>query len=66
MDIAANTGRMVKVEILRQDTQGGNGYWQKFEVPYRHGMNVISVLMEIQKNPVMSNGEKKQHQLHGI
>lgn len=50
MDIAANTGRMVKVEILRQDTQGGNGYWQKFEVPYRHGMNVISVLMEIQKS----------------
>ncbi len=23
MEIAANTGRMVKVEILRQDTQGG-------------------------------------------
>lgn len=49
MQIAANTGRMVKVEILRQDTQGGNSYWQKFQVPYRHGMNVISILMEIQK-----------------
>ena len=28
MQIAPNTGRMVKVEILRQDTQGGNSYWQ--------------------------------------
>lgn len=59
--IAANTGRMVKVEILRQDTTSGNGYWQKFEVPYRHGMNVISILMEIQKILLLKM-VKKQHQ----
>lgn len=57
METTANTGRMVSVEIYRQDTQGGNGYWQKFKVPYRHGMNVISVLMEIQKNPVTEDGQ---------
>ena len=55
METTGNTGRTIKVEILRQDTQGGNGYWQKFEVPYRHGMNVISVLMEIQKNPITAD-----------
>jgi len=61
MEITANSGRTVKVEILRQDTQGGNGYWQKFEVPYRHGMNVISVLMEIQKKILLQLLVKQQH-----
>ena len=52
MPTTANTGRMVKIEILRQDTEGGATRTEKFSIPYRHGMNVISALMEIQKNPV--------------
>ena len=35
-----------------------------FEVPYRKNMNVISALMEIQKNPVNAKGEKL-HRLLG-
>ena len=54
----ANTGRMVDVEILRQDTENGSTRWEKFRVPYRHGMNVISILMEIQRNPVTADGKK--------
>lgn len=33
-------------------------YWEEFELPLRDGENVISALMEIQKNPVNSKGEK--------
>ncbi|MBC8139121.1 MAG: succinate dehydrogenase iron-sulfur subunit, partial [Fibrella sp.] len=33
-------------------------YEEVFEVPYRPRMNVISVLMEIQRNPVNQKGEK--------
>ena len=58
MPTTANTGRMVKIEILRQDTEGGASRTEKFSIPYRHGMNVISALMEIQKNPVTEDGKK--------
>ncbi len=36
----------------------GKQYWEEFELPLRAGENVISGLMEIQKNPVNRNGEK--------
>lgn len=36
----------------------GNQYWDTFELPLREGENVISALMEIQKNPVNTEGEK--------
>lgn len=36
----------------------GNQYWEEFEVPVRHGENVISALMEIRKNPVNRRGKK--------
>jgi succinate dehydrogenase / fumarate reductase iron-sulfur subunit len=53
-----NTGRTVKLEIVRQDTENGSSRVEKFEVPYRPGMNVISALMHIQKNPVTADGQK--------
>lgn len=53
-----NTGRTVKLEIVRQDTENGSTRVEKFEVPYRPGMNVISALMHIQKNPVTADGQK--------
>jgi succinate dehydrogenase / fumarate reductase, iron-sulfur subunit len=31
-------------------------YWEEFELPLKHSMNVISALMEIQKNPVNKAG----------
>lgn len=44
--------------ITRQDSPDSNPYDETFHVPYRPNMNVISALMEIQKNPVNANGEK--------
>ncbi len=36
----------------------GNQYWEEFELPLRHRENVISGLMEIQKNPINRRGER--------
>lgn len=36
----------------------GNQYWEEFELELRPFMNVISSLMEIQKNPINREGEK--------
>lgn len=44
--------------IARQDKPGGGRYWQSFAVDYVPGMNVISVLQAIAKEPVPLGGEK--------
>lgn len=36
----------------------GKQYWEEFELPFRLGTNVISGLMEIQKNPITKDGRK--------
>lgn len=36
----------------------GKQYWEEFELPYERSTNVISALMEIQRNPVNKQGEK--------
>ncbi len=36
----------------------GNQYWEEFELSRHEGANVISALMEIQKNPINKKGEK--------
>jgi succinate dehydrogenase / fumarate reductase, iron-sulfur subunit len=36
----------------------GAQYWEEFELEYSSGDNVISALMDIQKNPVNAKGEK--------
>lgn len=48
----------IRLKIKRQDTPQTSPYWEEFSVPYTPGHNVISLLMEIQKNPVNSRGEK--------
>lgn len=48
----------VEVHVKRQDGAGKEPYWQKFLVPYQHGMNVITILQEIQRNPVDADGRK--------
>ncbi len=50
--------RQVKLRVLRQDGPGQKSYTQEFAAPWQPRMNVISVLMEIQKNPVTVAGEK--------
>jgi succinate dehydrogenase / fumarate reductase iron-sulfur subunit len=49
--------RTVHLKIKRQDGPGEKGYWQGFRLPWRPHMNVISALMEVQKNPVTESGE---------
>lgn len=43
------------LKILRGTT--GEQYWEEFVLPFKPGLNVISALMEIQKNPVNAKGE---------
>lgn len=47
-----------RVRIKRQDGPESAAYWQEFEIPYQTNMNVISVLQEIQKNPVTADGTR--------
>ncbi len=38
--------------------QPGKQYWEEFELPYKKHANIISSLMEIQRNPVNRKGER--------
>src|SRR5690348_1693570 len=53
--------RMVELRILRQDLPTGhaqaNQRWEEFAVPFRPGMNIISCLQAIQRNPVNAAGQ---------
>lgn len=50
--------KTVRLIIKRQDGPNSQPYWEEFDVPYRKNMNVISALMEIQRNPVNAKGQK--------
>ncbi len=49
--------RTIKVEIKRQSGPDAKVVWEKFELPYRAGMNVTSVLQEIAANPTTADGK---------
>lgn len=53
-----NKPRTIRIKVKRQDQEDTLPYWQEFEIPYRPGHNVLSVLMEIRKNPVTIEGKK--------
>jgi len=50
--------KMVKFIVTRQDSPESKPYTEEFEIPYRPNMNVISALMEVQRNPVNVQGNK--------
>ena len=50
--------KTIQLKVRRQDTPTSNPYWQEFEIPYRERQNVISVMMEIEKDPVTREGKK--------
>ncbi|HET9496331.1 MAG TPA: succinate dehydrogenase iron-sulfur subunit [Chloroflexia bacterium] len=58
-----NTARRsdVRVRILRQDKPTGdpsaNRRWEEFDIPWQPSLNIISVLMYIQRNPVTVEGK---------
>ena len=57
--------RTVRLKVKRQDGPGLTSYWQEFEVPWQPQMNVISALMEIQKNPVTASGQRGRRRSSG-
>lgn len=50
--------KTIQLKIKRTPAPGKESHWEEFEVPYVAGMNVISALMAIQKNPQNAKGEK--------
>lgn len=50
--------RLIKLIVTRQDSTESAPYVEEFEIPYRPNMNVISALMEVQRNPVNAEGHK--------
>ncbi len=58
--MAPKAERTVRLKIRRQDgpDRPETRRWEEFAVPYQPHMNVISALMEIQKNPVTADGKK--------
>ena len=52
--------KTVRLKVLRQDgpDQPQTKRWEEFDVPWLPQMNVISVLMEVRKNPVTIEGKK--------
>lgn len=47
----------IEVTVVRQDNADSKPYEEVFRVPYKVRMNVISVLMEIQANPMNASGK---------
>jgi succinate dehydrogenase / fumarate reductase, iron-sulfur subunit len=49
--------KTVIIKIKRQDTPDAKPLWEEFELDWHPGMNVISSLMEIARNPVTRSGK---------
>lgn len=47
----------IELVVKRCPRKGEQSYWETFRIPYKPNMNVISVLMEIRKNPVTVEGK---------
>lgn len=48
----------IRLTILRQAGENQEQHWETFEVAFREKINVISALMDIQKNPVTAEGKQ--------
>src|SRR3954454_21652847 len=49
--------KKVLFKIKRQENPKSSPRWEEFELPWHSGMNVISSLMEIARNPVTRDGK---------
>lgn len=49
--------KQVHLKVRRQKAPGSQPYWEEFFVEYRPNMNIVSLLMAVQRNPVNSKGE---------
>lgn len=51
-------GKAITLKVKRQDGPGAPPRWEEFRIPSKANMNVISALMEVQRNPVTMDGVK--------
>jgi succinate dehydrogenase / fumarate reductase iron-sulfur subunit len=49
--------KIIELRIKRRLNPETKPYWEEFSISYQPNMNVISALMEIQRNPVNKNGQ---------
>ncbi len=47
----------VVIKIKRKLEKGAESFWDTFKIPYKEKMNVISALMDVQKNPTNTDGK---------
>lgn len=50
--------KFIELRIKRQEGPGKPSYWEEFKLPYRANANIISCLMEIQRNPITADGKR--------
>jgi len=50
--------KFIELRIKRQEGPGKPAYWEEFRLPYRPNANIISCLMEIQRNPITADGKR--------
>lgn len=50
-------GENILFKIQRQTAPCEKPYWEEFNIRFRPGMNVITALMDIQRNPVTAQGK---------
>lgn len=50
--------KFIELRIKRQEGPEKPAYWEEFKLPYRQNANIISCLMEIQRNPITADGKK--------
>ena len=46
------------LRIKRQENPNSSPYWEEFELPYKAHHNIVSMLMEIRRNPVNRQGNR--------
>src|SRR6266404_9758835 len=49
--------RTTILRVKRQESPKTSPYWEEFELPYKSHHNVISMLMEIRRNPITRQGK---------
>jgi len=49
--------KFINLKIKRQNNPNSQPYWEEFEISYKPKLNIISILMEIQRNPVNAKGK---------
>src|ERR1700678_2240700 len=50
--------KTIQIEIKRQPNPDAPATWEKFELPWKPGMNVISAMMDIAANPINASGQE--------